>query len=48
MAGDILDFDGFPREGARNVNVATGAGCNAVAKVAEAIDQQALNHAGPR
>ena len=43
-----IDFDGFARQGPGNINRSLGALGYSVAVLAEAVDQDPLNHAGPR
>jgi hypothetical protein len=43
-----IDFDGFARQGPGNVNRSLGTVGYSVAVLAEAVDQNPLNHAGPR
>ena len=43
-----IDFDGFAWQGPGNVNRSLGTVGYSVAVMAEAIDQNPLNHAGPR
>jgi hypothetical protein len=43
-----IHFDGFARQGPRDVNRSLGAVRYSVAVLAEAVDQNPLNHAGPR
>ncbi len=48
VAGDFFDFDRFAGQRAGNINRAGGAVGDAVAAMAEPIDQEPLNHAPPR
>jgi hypothetical protein len=43
-----IHFDGFARQGSWDVNRSLGAIGNSVAVLAEAVNQNPLNHAGPR
>ena len=48
MAGDLLDLDRFARQRSWNVERSGGAIGDAVAAMAEARDNEPLNHVPPR